>query len=121
MEVKKLFFVFSKKRYQVFVFSVIISEELYQRINLRVDIMMEEGLLKEALSLYPHKDLPALQTVGYKELFSFFDLGLDENDPMYGVKLSEAVELIKRNTRHYAKRQMTWWGRDKSINWISLK
>lgn len=96
-------------------------EELYQRINLRVDKMMEDGLLQEALSLYPHKDLPALQTVGYKEMFSFFDLGLSPGDSSYEDELAKAVELIKRNTRHYAKRQMTWWGRDKSINWISLK
>lgn len=93
---------------------------LYDRINRRVDKMIDDGLLDEARRLYPHRDLPALQTVGYKELFAFFDLGLLPADPEYHQRLGEAVELIKRNTRHYAKRQMTWWGRDKSIKWIEL-
>ncbi len=85
--------------------------ELYARIDARVDAMLEEGLVEEARSLLPHRDLPALNTVGYKELFGYFDGQYD---------LAEAVRLIKRNTRHYAKKQMTWWGRDPEINWITL-
>ena len=86
-------------------------EELYDRINRRVDRMMEGGLVEEARRLIPYRDLPALQTVGYRELFRHFD-------GEYG--LDKAVELIKRNSRHYAKRQLTWWRRDDSIRWISL-
>ena len=85
--------------------------ELYARIDARVDAMMVEGLLDEARALLPHRGLPALNTVGYKELFGYFD-GLYD--------LPEAVRLIKRNTRHYAKKQLTWWGRDASIRWITL-
>ena len=85
--------------------------ELYARIDARVDAMLEEGLVEEARSLLPHRDLPALNTVGYKELFGYFDGEYD---------LAEAVRLIKRNTRHYAKKQMTWGGRQPEINWISL-
>lgn len=75
-------------------------EQLYKNINNRVDLMMERGLLKEAQSLYPYKHLNALQTVGYKELFDYFD---------GKVSLQKALEEIKKNTRHYAKRQMTWF------------
>lgn len=75
-------------------------EELYQNINLRVDQMLENGLLKEAKSLLPFRHLNALQTVGYKELFDHFD---------GKISLEKAVEEIKKNTRHYAKRQMTWF------------
>lgn len=75
-------------------------EQLYQNINKRVDQMMESGLLKEAESLYPFKHLNALQTVGYKELFDYFE---------GKYSLEKAVEEIKKNTRHYAKRQMTWF------------
>jgi tRNA dimethylallyltransferase len=75
-------------------------EQLYNKINLRVDQMMESGLLKEAGSLYPYKHLNALQTVGYKELFDYFD---------GNISLQKAIEEIKKNTRHYAKRQMTWF------------
>ena len=85
--------------------------ELYARIDARVDAMMVEGLLDEARALLPHRALPALNTVGYKELFDYFDGKYD---------LAEAVRLIKRNTRHYAKKQLTWWGRDASIRWITL-
>lgn len=85
--------------------------ELYARIDARVDQMMAEGLLEEARSLLPQRDLPALNTVGYKELFGYFDGTYD---------LAEAVRLIKRNTRHYAKKQLTWWARDPSIRWIEL-
>ena len=85
--------------------------ELYARIDARVDRMMEEGLLEEARALLPHRSLPALNTVGYKELFDYFDGRYD---------LAEAVRLVKRNTRHYAKKQLTWWARDPSIQWIDL-
>lgn len=85
--------------------------ELYARIDARVDRMMEEGLLEEARALLPHRSLPALNTVGYKELFDYFDGRYD---------LAEAVRLIKRNTRHYAKKQLTWWARDPSIHWIDV-
>ena len=85
--------------------------ELYARIDARVDRMMEEGLLEEARALLSHRSLPALNTVGYKELFDYFDGCYD---------LAEAVRLIKRNTRHYAKKQLTWWARDPSIHWIDL-
>ena len=82
--------------------------ELYARIDARVDRMMEEGLLDEARGLLPYRDLPALNTVGYRELFGYFDGRYD---------LAEAVRFIKRNTRHYAKKQLTWWARDSSVNW----
>lgn len=82
---------------------------LYDRINRRVDAMMAAGLETEARSVYEHRRLNALQTVGYKELFDCFD----------GVTtLDEAVELIKRNTRRYAKRQLTWFRRDADIRWF---
>jgi len=84
-------------------------EELYARIDARVLQMMDEGLEAEARSLLPYRDLPALQTVGYREMFDYFDGKQD---------LDETVRLIQRNTRHYAKRQLTWWRRDPSIRWI---
>lgn len=84
--------------------------ELYKRINRRVDQMVEEGLIEEARKLYPLRHLNALNTVGYKELFSYFS---GETD------LNNAIELIKRNTRRYAKRQLTWWARDKEITWFN--
>lgn len=83
--------------------------ELYDRINRRVDMMLENGLLEEAEQLYAHKHLNALQTVGYKELFDYFD----------GVtSLQEAIELIKRNSRRYAKRQLTWFRKDPDFTWF---
>ena len=85
--------------------------ELYARIDERVDRMMEEGLLEEARALLPYRHLPPLNTVGYKELFDYFDGAYD---------LPEAIRLIKRNTRHYAKKQMTYWGRDPEIKWREL-
>ena len=85
-------------------------EELYARINLRVDLMMEQGLLDEAKKLYPNRHLNALQTVGYRELFDYFD---------GKITLEEAVELIKRNSRRYAKRQITWFNRYDDIAWFS--
>lgn len=81
---------------------------LYERINHRVDMMMEAGLLKEAEQLYPYRHLKALQTVGYAELFDHFD---------NKHSLETAVTLIKQHTRHYAKRQMTWFRKDASIQW----
>lgn len=86
-------------------------EEIYARIDARVDKMMSDGLLEEVRSLLPWRNLPALNTVGYRELFGY----IDGRYP-----LEEAVRLIKRNTRHYAKKQLTWWGRDSSIEWISI-
>ena len=84
-------------------------ESLIKRIDRRVDIMMEQGLLKEAKDLYPQRHLNALNTVGYKELFAYFD---------GQCTLEEAVEQIKIHTRQYAKRQMTWLRRDTSYQWI---
>ena len=84
-------------------------EELYSRIDSRVDLMMESGLLDEATSLYKFKGLPALRTVGYSELFDYIDGHLS---------LEDAVGLIKRNTRRYAKRQITWWRRYKDLEII---
>ena len=84
-------------------------EELYERINTRVDRMIKEGLLEEARSLYPHKHLNALKTVGYRELFRHLDGELS---------LTEAIDLIKRNTRHYARRQLTWFRRYKDMTWF---
>ena len=86
-------------------------DELYNRINERVDIMMEQGLLAEVESLLPYRERPALQTVGYKEIFEYFD---------GKVTLEKAVELIKRNSRRYAKKQLTYWGRDKEIEWQNI-
>lgn len=83
---------------------------LNERINYRIDKMMEEGLLTEARGLYNYKSRNALQTVGYKELFHFI-----ENE----YSLIEAVEKIKINTRHYAKRQMTWFKKDSMIKWYN--
>ncbi|MEQ8303630.1 MAG: tRNA (adenosine(37)-N6)-dimethylallyltransferase MiaA [Cyclobacteriaceae bacterium] len=85
-------------------------EELYDRINRRVDRMIEVGLVEEAKGLYPRKSLNALQTVGYQELFGHFDGAYD---------FEEAVRLLKRNTRRYAKRQMTWFGKEADIQWFS--
>jgi tRNA dimethylallyltransferase len=82
-------------------------EVLYTRINERVDTMMSNGLYDEVKELIPFKHLNALQTVGYKELFEYFDGNLSLND---------AVENIKKNTRHYAKRQNTWFKKDEDYN-----
>ena len=84
-------------------------EELYNRINSRVDSMMEQGLLKEAEEMLPYRQANALNTVGYKELFSYFD-GIWE--------LDEAVERIKGNTRRYARKQLTWFKRDQQMKWF---
>ncbi|MBR5585631.1 MAG: tRNA (adenosine(37)-N6)-dimethylallyltransferase MiaA [Alistipes sp.] len=83
---------------------------LYERINRRVDMMVEQGLVAEAMAMYPKRHLNALQTVGYRELFEHFD---------GNCSLEEAIELIKRNSRRYAKRQLTWFRRDESTGWYS--
>lgn len=86
-------------------------EELYDRINRRVLQMVDEGLVEEVESLRRYRDLTALQTVGYNEIFDYLD----------GKRtMEEAIELIQRNTRHYAKRQLTWWKKDRSIEWTGL-
>lgn len=82
---------------------------LYERINHRVDMMMGQGLLDEVTSLLPHKHLNALQTVGYREFFDYLDGKTD---------LPRAIELLKQNTRHYAKRQLTWFKRDEDMRWF---
>jgi tRNA dimethylallyltransferase len=82
---------------------------LYDRINRRVDKMIKQGLVDEARSLLPHKHLNALNTVGYTELFDYFDGKID---------LETAIALIKQNTRRFAKRQMTWFNKDKEITWV---
>jgi tRNA dimethylallyltransferase len=82
---------------------------LYQKINKRVDEMMQRGLLEEAKELFPHKHLTPLKTVGYKELFAYFE-GL--------LSLEEAVEQIKNHSRSYARRQLTWFRKDKEITWF---
>ena len=87
-------------------------EDLYERINHRVDLMLERGLEKEAQQLIDHKELNALQTVGYKELFDYFEGNCD---------FTEAVRLIKRNTRRFAKRQLTWYRKDESVSWYHYK
>lgn len=83
--------------------------ELYDRIDKRVDIMLEEGLEGEARSLYPLRHLNPLNTVGYKEFFEYFDDKID---------YEEAVRLIKRNSRRYAKKQLSWFRRDTAIHWF---
>ena len=83
---------------------------LYERINLRVDMMISEGLEAEARAMLPKRELNSLQTVGYREMFDYFD---------GRCSLDEAIELIKRNSRRYAKRQMTWFRRDAEIAWFS--
>ena len=105
-------------------------EELYDRINRRVIQMVDEGLVEEVRGLTQYRDLAALQTVGYKEIFDWFDYeaglvsaeGWTPNTPGDGpvTSLDRAVELIQRNTRHYANRQLSYWGRDKSIRWLTL-
>ncbi len=83
---------------------------LYERIDRRVDMMVEEGLVEEARSMYPKRELNSLQTVGYREMFDYFD---------GTITLAEAIELVKRNSRRYAKRQLTWFRRDEEIGWFA--
>jgi tRNA dimethylallyltransferase len=84
-------------------------EELYERINTRVDKMIRLGLEGEARHLHEHKNLNALNTVGYKEFFEYFEGKISKE---------KAIDLIKRNSRHYAKHQITWWAKDKDIKWF---
>lgn len=84
-------------------------EKMYERINKRVDIMLDNGLLKEAQDLYPYRDNNALQTVGYRELFAYFD-----NE----FTLEFVIEEIKKNTRRFAKRQITWFKRTPDVMWF---
>jgi len=103
---------------------------LYDRINRRVLQMVDDGLVEEVRSLTRYRDLAALQTVGYKEIFDWFDFqegrvsaeGWGPTSPGDGpvTTLERAVELIQRNTRRYAKRQLSYWGRDNEISWIEL-
>ena len=86
------------------------KEELHHNINARVDQMIGEGLVEEVKSLSPYRDLNALQTVGYSEIFEVLD---------GKISLENAIEEIKKNTRQYAKRQMTWFKKDKNINWFA--
>jgi tRNA dimethylallyltransferase len=85
-------------------------EQLYNRINERVDIMVAEGLVKEAENLIPYREANALKTVGYNELFDYFDGKTD---------MRTAIELIKQHTRQFAKRQLTWFNKDKQIVWAN--
>jgi len=85
-------------------------EELYNRINQRVNLMVEQGLIEEVKQLIPHKQLIALQTVGYKEIFDFLDKK---------ITLEEAIDLIQRSTRKYARKQISWFRRDKDYTWFN--
>lgn len=87
-------------------------EIMYERINRRVDLMMQEGLLEEVKTLFPNKNLNALQTVGYRELFDYFD---------YKTSLEFAIEEIKKNTRRFAKRQLTWFKRTENVEWFDYE
>jgi tRNA dimethylallyltransferase len=87
-------------------------EELYKRIDERMDIMLAQGLLQEATYLYPKKHLNALQTVGYREIFDFLEEKYDWD---------ECLRLLKRNSRHYAKRQFTWFQKDTQIKWFPVE
>ncbi len=87
-------------------------QKIYDRINLRVDLMIENGLIEEARSLHDHKHLNALQTVGYRELFSHFDGEITKEF---------AIEEIKKNTRRFAKRQLTWFRKDEEILWFDYQ
>ncbi len=87
-------------------------QKIYDRINLRVDIMIKSGLIDEAKSLFQYKDLNALQTVGYRELFSYFNNEFTKDF---------AVEEIKKNTRRFAKRQLTWFRKDQEILWFDFQ
>ena len=87
-------------------------EIMYDRINQRVDIMISEGLVNEAENLLPNKQLNALQTVGYRELFDYFERK---------TSLGFAIEEIKKNTRRFSKRQLTWFKRDENVKWFDFK
>jgi tRNA dimethylallyltransferase len=100
----------NKRSFRIVKFGLSLPREnLYQRINLRVDEMVKQGLVEEVRSLLPYRNLNTLNTVGYSELFDYFDGKTD---------LDEAIGLIKQNTRRFAKRQMTWFSKDKEIKWL---
>ena len=107
---------FQKKQKRVLPFQVIKigldmeRKELYRRIDERMDAMIQAGLFEEAEKLYPYREHNALQTVGYQEVFDFMEGKYDRN---------EAIRLLKRNSRRYAKRQLTWFKRDQEIRWFS--
>ncbi|SFI73965.1 tRNA (adenosine(37)-N6)-dimethylallyltransferase MiaA [Myroides guanonis] len=84
-------------------------EIMYERINKRVDIMIQNGLIEEVTALYPYRELNALQTVGYREIFSYLNKE---------ITLDFAIEEIKKNTRRFAKRQLTWFKKDENTHWI---
>lgn len=99
-------------------------EELYARIDRRVTSMMDAGLAEEVRSLLPYRHLPALQTVGYKEIFAWFDWLDGRTEEMKDgpvTSLERAAELIRRNTRHYARKQLSYWRRDKDIHWTEIR
>ncbi|HWZ15302.1 MAG TPA: tRNA (adenosine(37)-N6)-dimethylallyltransferase MiaA [Mucilaginibacter sp.] len=102
----------NKRSFRIVKFGLLLPrEKLYQRINQRVDDMVKQGLVEEVRSLLPYRHLNALNTVGYSELFDYFDGKTD---------LDKAIGLIKQNTRRFAKRQMTWFSRDSDIKWIGV-
>ena len=86
-------------------------EMLYRRIDQRMDLMLEQGLVEEAKAFLPFKNLNALQTVGYQEIFPYLEGAYD---------YEEAVRLLKRNSRRYAKRQFTWFNKDESVKWFDV-
>ena len=103
----------SKRKFNSILIGLTASREIiYNRINLRVDQMIENGLLAEAKSVYKYKELNSLNTVGYKELFEYFEDKID---------FDEAVRLIKRNTRRFAKRQLTWYRKDDRVEWFDYQ
>jgi tRNA dimethylallyltransferase len=101
----------AERDFQVIYFATDLARQtLYANINARTEKMIEQGWLKEAEELYPYRNLNALQTVGYKELFAYFD---------GEISLERAIELIQQNTRRYAKRQLTWLRNKQEIHWIN--
>lgn len=103
----------TQRDFQIFKFALQRERsELIERIDKRVDLMIESGLLEEAKEVYPYKNLSALNTVGYKESFKYFE---------GEISLENAIEDIKTNTRRYAKRQMTWFRKDKEYIWLDAK
>lgn len=101
----------NKRPFNIVKFCIDLPREvLYERINLRVDIMVEQGLIEEVRSLLPYRHLNALNTVGYSELFDYFD---------GKTNLETAISMIKQNTRNFAKRQLTWFRKDKEMNYVA--
>lgn len=93
---------------------------LYDRINRRVTMMADEGLLEEVRGLLPDRECISLKTVGYKEIFDYLDFEAGVADPALPHSLDEALDRVRLNTRHYAKKQITWWRRDVSVRWLEL-